>query len=228
VPPGGTERALKEARVKHLEEKVDDKELVAFHWAVAELDGKRYRVNGQHSSTMLARRNGNFPEDAVVHLHTYSVADKDGLVNLFRQLDPRTSTRSAADIAGAYQGIEDDLDGVARPIGKQLIDGVVWWRKHVEKVPVPKGDLAFTIFAEDELHEFIRWGCDVITLKTPELARRLLSPPCLRRSRSTRRRLERSGRKGCSRVGRHPPGGRALCQTERGNCEGGPARDEAR
>jgi hypothetical protein len=122
-----------------------------------------------HSSTMLARLNGNFPEHCAVHLDEFEVDSKDGLVNVFRQYDSRRSSRSAGDIAGAYQGIEDDLFGVPRPIGKLAVEGVAWWRKHVERVPVPKGDNVFELFAEEGLHTFIRWIGDLIDSKTPEL-----------------------------------------------------------
>jgi hypothetical protein len=64
-------------------------ELISFQWATAKLDSKVYRVNGQHFSTMLARLNGNFRHNCVVHLDEFEVDSKDGLVNLFRQYDPR-------------------------------------------------------------------------------------------------------------------------------------------
>jgi hypothetical protein len=79
----------------YAQKKVGLGELISFQWATAKLDSKVYRVNGQHSSTMLARLNGNFRDNCVVHLDEFEVDSKDGLVNLFRQYDPRKSSRSS-------------------------------------------------------------------------------------------------------------------------------------
>src|SRR5712675_629850 len=90
-----TERELNSLRVRHLREKVDAGQMTTFQWAIARLKGQDYRVNGQHSSTMLDELaqapNGAFPSDAKVHLDTYEVDDEAELAILFRQFDDRKS-----------------------------------------------------------------------------------------------------------------------------------------
>src|SRR5262249_25475318 len=49
------------------------------------------------------------------------------------------------------------------------VDGVAWWRRSVEKVPVPSGDDVYVLFREAPLHTFIRWVGEVLSSKTHEL-----------------------------------------------------------
>ena len=81
-----TERALDESRVRHLREKAEAGQLVTFNWSTAKLSGRKLRMNGMHSSTMLCGLNGNFPENLRVHLDTYEVDLPEALAILFRQI----------------------------------------------------------------------------------------------------------------------------------------------
>ena len=171
LPPSPTERAFSEARAKMLREKANHGELVAFNWAQAQLGDKTFRMNGQHSSTILCELNGKFPEGLQVHLDTYEVDNRQGLALLFRQFDPRGSGRSPTDVAGAYQGLQEELNNVPLSAAKIAVEGVAWYDKHIEGLPAPKGDDVYTLFAKTGLHDFIRWIGDVFSIKTPELRR---------------------------------------------------------
>jgi hypothetical protein len=63
------------------------------------------------------------------------------------------------------------LHGVARPIAKLGVEGVTYWRRHVEGLSVQSGDDQYQIFAEAGLHPFLLWINDVYSIKTPELRR---------------------------------------------------------
>jgi hypothetical protein len=91
---------------------------------------------------------------------------------LFRQFDDRKSGRSPADVSGAYQGLYEPLRGIPKEHAKLAIDGIAWWMKHVEGLPVGLGDDAYELFGRDNMHGFIQWlGLDVFSIKTPELKR---------------------------------------------------------
>lgn len=171
LTPSPTERALMPARVKHLRAKADKGYLVSFHWAKAQLGDQWYRINGQHSATMLAELNGEFPQGLFVHLDEYRVADVTDLALLFRQFDDRKSGRNAADVAGAYQGLEPELREVSKSVAKLGIEGVNWHRQYAVSVPTPKGDDQYSLFHESALHRFLRWLDEVFSIKTPELRR---------------------------------------------------------
>jgi hypothetical protein len=158
-----------------LREKAEAGQLITFSWASAKVGDKEYRVNGQHSSAVLAELNGQFPQGLKVHMDTYEVSNTDGLALLFRQFDARKSGRTPTDVSGAYQGLYTDLAGVPRGAAKLAVEGVAWYDKNVEGLPAPKGDDVYTLFGKTGLHSFIKWvGEDIFTIKTPELKRQTI------------------------------------------------------
>src|SRR5262245_39758526 len=114
LDPSPTERELNPARIRHLKTKAEAGQLVTFHWSVARLGDKRLRMNGQHSSNMLCALNGHFPKGLKAYIDEYAVPNKASLALLFRQFDDRKSSRSPSDVAGAYQALYDELQGVPR------------------------------------------------------------------------------------------------------------------
>ena len=74
-----TERVLDPVRVKHLRQKAEAGQLVTFHWSKAKLGSHLLRMNGQHSSNMLAGLNGQFPHSLKVHIDTYEVDTESDL-----------------------------------------------------------------------------------------------------------------------------------------------------
>jgi hypothetical protein len=146
MTPSPTERELNSKRVEHLREKLLAGLFHPPYWVKAIVDGNEYRANGQHSSAMLVQANGHFPEGLVAHLDTFECSGMDALALLFRQFDDRKSARSPADIAGAYQGLQNDLDELPRHIGKLGVEGICWCRQFVAALPVKRGDDKYEIF----------------------------------------------------------------------------------
>jgi len=171
MQPSPTERELDEKRVKFLREKAEAGLLVNFNWSTATLGNQKWRTNGRTSSTMLTGLNGQFPNGLRVHLDEYEVTSLEGLVQLFRQFDPRQSGRTAKDVAGAYQGLYEPLQDVERRSAKLAAEGVKWWRVKVDEQTMPAGDDLYQIFAETALHGFVRFVGDLLDVKTPELRR---------------------------------------------------------
>src|SRR5262249_52168104 len=135
--PSPTERVFDPSRAKVLREKAEAGQLIAFNWAIAKVGDKEYRVNGQHSSAVLAELNGGFPQGLRVHLDTYAVDSPDGLALLFRQFDYRKGGRTPTDVSGAYQGLYPDLVSVLRGDAKLAVEGVAWYDRNIEGLPAP-------------------------------------------------------------------------------------------
>jgi hypothetical protein len=171
-----SERDLKPSRMDYLKDAVLSGTAISFSWARAKIasTGEIYRVNGHHSSTMLAALNGQFPEGLKVHIDDYEVNDKLSLGLLFRQFDSRLSSRSIDDISGAYQGLQPDLVGIRKKIGRQALEGAIWYKKNIVGNPVPTGDDRFDLFDDQSLHPFIQMVEGVCSIKTPEF-----SPPVM-------------------------------------------------
>lgn len=170
-----TERELDPKRVRHLEQKIKKGLAVSFNWASARLGDKILRMNGNHSSTALTGLDqGHFPHGLVAHVDEFEVDNTMGLALLFRQFDDKKSARSMKDIAGAYQGLFENLHKVPRDVGKLAVDGVSWYRRYLfnpEGLPTLSGDDVGILFGETPLHPFILYLGELFTIKTPELRR---------------------------------------------------------
>jgi hypothetical protein len=164
-----TERDLNEKRVEYLDDRRAAGELVTFNWAIADVGSKRYRMNGQHSSEMLSRLNGEFPTGLKVHLDEYEVSNEHGLALLFRQFDARQSGRSPSDVAGAYQMLEEALRDVPKGAARLAVEGFAWHSKTVVGGLALQQDDRYDFFHRPELHAYIRWVGEVFSIKTPEL-----------------------------------------------------------
>lgn len=169
LPGGPTERTFKEDRVAHLKEKVLSGAAIPFIWAIGELNGERFRLNGQHSSAMLRNLDGQRPPGLMVHLDHYKVEDRPGLVRLFRQFDDRKSQRDPSDVAGAYQHLEEDLEKVDRKIAKLAIEGIAWFEWNVTSNKTLVGDDRYSLFNQSGTHPFLIWCGDIFDVKTKEL-----------------------------------------------------------
>ncbi len=128
-------------------------------------------MNGQHSSTLLAGMNGEFPDGLYAHIDEYAVDGHGGLAELFRQFDDRKSGRSSSDVAGAYQGLVPELSPVPKQIAKLGIEAVNWWKRAVAGEPAHSGDDIYEMFNQPALRPFLLWLGELFSIKTPELRR---------------------------------------------------------
>jgi hypothetical protein len=157
LPPSPTEREISVRRKDYLLARLREGVFHPLNWVTGEVDGITYRANGQHSSLMLNGLDGEFPTDLLVHRDHFHCDGLPGLVMLFRQYDPRQSSRTPGDVAGAYQGIQPDLMVVPRWLAKLGIEGVVWYNKQVAGRDVPVGDDIYDVFGDPNIHPFLLW-----------------------------------------------------------------------
>lgn len=155
-----TERDLNEAHVSHLLAKAETQRLITFQWAVTtidELQGRKVRMNGQHSSTMLTRLNGSFPKGLKVHMDEYHCETVDDAQLLFRQFDDKKSVRTSFDVSAVYQRKYEALRDLDPGTVKTAVEAVAWFRKSIEKSDNPKGDDQYQYIHDLTLHPFYQW-----------------------------------------------------------------------
>lgn len=162
MTPSPTERPLNEKRVKYLRAKIDAGLAVSFQWAFAKYIDKKgrefiYRMNAQHSSTVLSGMNGSLPKGLFAHVDEFEVNSLEALALLFRQYDDRKSSRSVGDVCGAYMGLYPELNDVPRPIGKIGMEAITWFNNKVERFGVPAGDDQYSRFSDRSLWPFFHW-----------------------------------------------------------------------
>jgi hypothetical protein len=172
MKPSPTERELNDKRVNYLFDQFKGGKARRFDWAVATLGDDTFRMNGQHSSHALCRLDGEFPDGLMACIDQYEVTSKEGLAVLFRQFDPAISTRGPDDVSGAYQGLYNELADVPRKLAKLGAEGICWYRSQIEEKPyVPTGNDRYSVFADADTYDFLKWQAELLTIKAPELAR---------------------------------------------------------
>jgi hypothetical protein len=173
------ERERSQGRINYIEARVKQGLDVPFHWAFVRLDGKEVRVNGRHSSEVVAGMNGNMPEGMIAHVEEYAVAGSAGMVALFRQFDPPKSARRPRDVCGAFLGYIEPLKGIPLGHAKLAIEGIAWYLRVVdppEGIDVPTGDDRYAMLNDETYHPFIQWAG---TLLSPLKTREMMRPPIL-------------------------------------------------
>lgn len=95
------ERPLRPQRLQMLKSKLDRGLFHSPQWAIAELGNQLYRMNGQHSSTVLAEYEP-FPEGLSVTIQIFEVDDAQDLATLFAQFDNPGSSRRSREILNAH------------------------------------------------------------------------------------------------------------------------------
>lgn len=171
-----TERDLDKGRMDYLKGVILGGTALPFMWARAKVTetGDVYRVNGHHSSTLLAGLNGEMPSGLIAVISDFEVATTKDLPWLFRQFDPRQSARTPAEISGAYQMAVPELQNVKRIAGQKAIKGVAWYERKIFGRNVPVGDDVYTLFNVPAYHDFILMVDRIYSEKTPEF-----TPPVL-------------------------------------------------
>jgi hypothetical protein len=99
------------------------------------------------------------------------VSDQESAVLLFRQFDSRKSSRTKEDISGAYQCFHEAIRGCKRSVAKLAVEGMAWFRREVQGIPVPSGDDLYNFFNDQRLHPFILMMDKLIDDKCRELKR---------------------------------------------------------
>ena len=171
LPNSPTERELEPKRVKELVGRLKDGVWIPCSWATVEFNGVKYRMNGQHSSHAMLEAADYLPDELAIHLDHYRAETGEQMAALFRQFDARFSARSKADVSGAYQGLIPEIRGISRGKAKLCIEGVAWYERAIEGLPVPSGDELYSMFFANKYHGFIRWADKILSIKTPEMQR---------------------------------------------------------
>lgn len=169
MTPSITERPLDEGRVDYLATRLAEGNAIPFIWSYVTHNGIDYRMNGQHSSVMLDKLNGNLPEGLIAHVDQYKVEKPEEMVNIFRQYDVRKTGRSPMDVANAYASVVPGLQGIARDTLKIGAEGINWGYQSVDRLPAKKADDRYELLMEPQNLTFLQFLGTIFTIKTPEM-----------------------------------------------------------
>lgn len=124
MPAFQGERRLKTKRIDYLAAKLENGLFHSPKWAIAWLNGKKLRVNGQHSSFMLSQANGSFPAGLSAVIDEFVCDTEQDLAELFGQFDAQESIRSTRDICGAHARTIPALAGIADSFINLAVSGI--------------------------------------------------------------------------------------------------------
>ena len=125
MPRYNGERPIKKMRLRELEDKLDLGLFYAPRWSFAEFEGRRYRVNGQHSSLMLSETR-KFPDSMQVVWDEFLADSLEDVADLFSQFDPRLCVRSRGDVVGAHGSCHKELEEVTPSKLVKIMGGVTY------------------------------------------------------------------------------------------------------
>ncbi len=125
MPAWRGERPLSERRVTFLLRELESGCFYTPRWAVAKLGERTIRVNGQHSSTMLARLDP-FPVGKVTMIDTYAVDSEVDLGGLFTKFDNPESTRKTREQLGAL--LPEELADLSPSAAERIAAGMYYGR----------------------------------------------------------------------------------------------------
>lgn len=91
------ERSLKRQRLKNLRREIRNGNAIAFRWAVAQYNGTKYRVNGQHTAHIFASNKMDIPAGTTVILEVYDCDSMDDVTRLWSQFDAPYSSRNRSE-----------------------------------------------------------------------------------------------------------------------------------
>lgn len=154
MPGVGGERPLKNWRVEFLKSRLAAGLFHSPKWAVVWFNGKKYRINGQHSSNMLAASNGDFPHGLKAVIDEFKCETEQEQAELFQQFDPSTSIRNREEIINAHRAAEHSLAEVSTRLAKDACDGVGFYVELTDGQRLGKEDRARLTHTHQD---FILW-----------------------------------------------------------------------
>jgi hypothetical protein len=123
------------ARILWLEERLRAGKFHTPKWATVQFAGTIYRMNGGHSSTMLAKFDGQFPRNLEAIIDRFVCETTEDIADLFDQFDPRLSTRTSVERINAHKAVYAELDTVSPTDIHRIISGIAFWMGQDGEIP---------------------------------------------------------------------------------------------
>lgn len=151
------ERDKKKSRVAELLEKIETGLFHSPEWAIAYMNGKPYRMNGQHSSSALVESNGSFPVGMMVKIDEFDVECENDLGLLFAQFD--TGGRTSKDITTAGTIALNDIPSYLRT---KIVSGMY---HAINEYRETRASAEIRVKAIHSDHDFARWAASTLVAK---------------------------------------------------------------
>lgn len=119
------ERKRSKDRLDWIKSKYEDGILYNLHWATGTLNGKKYRVNGGHTSTFFADHlDGPFPTNLKAEIMHFDCDTLQDLAELFDQFDSPRSSRKLRESYTSHIKTTPGLEGISTWLVQKVIVGI--------------------------------------------------------------------------------------------------------
>lgn len=158
------ERPLKQKRLKFFEDHLKAGTFIDPRWSVGicKKDGKKYRLDGQHTSTILTTIAHDtpeiFPKDKLVTIDTYEFDSiEEDAAMLFDTFDNPASTRSNEDMMGVFKSEHDDLSGIGSGFCVEATAGIYFYESHQKNGKKYPPRVRGLYLVEEQYRDFVNW-----------------------------------------------------------------------
>jgi hypothetical protein len=130
LAPMPGERAIRQSRLKFLLAALDDGRFAGPDWHVGIYvpTGERYRLEGQHSSRMLASLPAErFPANLVLTMTTWEFETWEEAADLFDIFNNPRSVRNNEDAMGIYRAQMPGISNIDRAVLVHVANGICEW-----------------------------------------------------------------------------------------------------
>ncbi len=128
MDPAPHDRAFRPTIATHLKSAIDEGRfrLADFAQVACKETGKTYRVNGKHTSMVLAEMNGAFPKDLFAIVERYEADTLQDVASLYSTFDHMKSIRKRGDINKAFAAANPDLNEIPVRIINTCASGIAY------------------------------------------------------------------------------------------------------
>ena len=159
MTPAPNDRRIGPQRSAIIKRAFDMKKFRTCEWATAYCAETKqtYRVNGKHTSNVLAAMNGEFPKDISVIVENYHCDTLEDVAGLYATFDIRACGRSTGDINRSFAASVPEIAEVSGRIINLCVTGIsyaLWEETYCSHPPEDRAQLviankAFVLWLDD-------------------------------------------------------------------------------
>lgn len=161
------ERPLKPKRLKFFEEHIVNGTFIDPTWSVGvcKADGKKYRLDGQHTSTILASLAPEvFPKDKLVTIVTYEFDSiTEDAVMLFDMFDNPASARNNEEMMNVFRAEHEELTDTSSAMCVAVGNGIYQYESAQEKGKLYPPRVRGLYFHDERNINFAQWVRDLFS-----------------------------------------------------------------
>lgn len=131
MPAYGGDRSFSTTRAKWHIQALKDGTFRPPTFSIAEVQGRRFRVDGNHRATVLATANGHFPQGMTATIDVYACEDMADVARLWGTFDAAFTVRTQGDVNAAFAYADEGLRQLNLPsrATNAISSGLAFWHE---------------------------------------------------------------------------------------------------